>query len=372
MGFYEALHANLLQETKNHYTDNYDYVSKGEIPVKKKVYNFIKDILFSPFVFRYFTSTPYIFNHLILGKSLKLAPYMDKVKDMYDRLENQESKDLLIKIMSFRIMGYHKVKLPYHHETYWSDLEKFTAIRDESNFIALDFKPWKLFYQDLNPYNIDVKLYFTSHRNYSVFIKKHYQYVASGEVIVDVEKDDVVMDLGGCYGDTALYFSRIIGPTGKIYSFEFIPGSIDIFNRNLDLNDSLKGNISIVKRPLWNKSGLNIYFQDKGGASKVSFDNFEGNQGSSTTITLDDFVMENNLEKVDFIKTDIEGAEPYMLEGALETIKRFKPKMAISIYHNLDDFTGIINQIDGLNLGYKFYIGHASMYASETVLFCKV
>ncbi|OAV67388.1 methyltransferase, FkbM family [Bacteroidales bacterium Barb6XT] len=53
--------------------------------------------------------------------------------------------------------------------------------------------------------------------------------------------------------------------------------------------------------------------------------------------TLDKFVKENNIEKVDFIKADIEGAERDMLRGATNVLKTFAPKLAICTYHLLDD-----------------------------------
>jgi len=371
MNFYSELNENLLRETKNHFVDNYDFMSHGiNINTKKKLALKVKSLIFSPFIFKYFTSKKIVFEKLILERILKMNSYMEGISKMYDRLADENSRQLLIKIVSFRIMGNEKVKLPYHSDTYWSDLDKLKSNRDEENFITLNFKPWKLYYHDLNPYNLDIKLFYTTHRTYAALIREHYKYKGD-EVIIDVDDGDIVLDLGGCYGDTALYFSNKVGVSGKVYSFEFIPGSIDIFNTNLELNKALKDTVAIVDKPLWNESGKKVYFQDQGGASRVSFDEFEGMEGMTMTTTIDQFVKEQNLAGVDFIKTDIEGAEPFVLEGSIETIKNFKPKLAISIYHNLDDFTGIINQIDSLNLGYKFYLGHASIYASETVLFCK-
>jgi FkbM family methyltransferase len=49
--------------------------------------------------------------------------------------------------------------------------------------------------------------------------------------------------------------------------------------------------------------------------------------------TLDKFVEENKLERVDFIKADIEGAERDMLKGAVNVLKTFAPKLAICTYH---------------------------------------
>lgn len=65
-------------------------------------------------------------------------------------------------------------------------------------------------------------------------------------------------------------------------------------------------------------------------------------KGSSSELklmvtTVDDFVKENKLEKVDFIKSDIEGFERNMLTGAKNTLKNFSPKLTISTYHLPDD-----------------------------------
>jgi hypothetical protein len=53
--------------------------------------------------------------------------------------------------------------------------------------------------------------------------------------------------------------------------------------------------------------------------------------------TIDKFVEENKLERVDFIKSDIEGAERDMLRGASNVLKTFAPKLAICTYHLPDD-----------------------------------
>ena len=53
--------------------------------------------------------------------------------------------------------------------------------------------------------------------------------------------------------------------------------------------------------------------------------------------TVDKIVSELDLQRVDFIKMDIEGSEQRALKGAQETIRRFKPRMAIASYHLADD-----------------------------------
>ena len=90
------------------------------------------------------------------------------------------------------------------------------------------------------------------------------------------------------------------------------------------------------------------------------------------TITIDDFVAEQLLQKVDLIKMDIEGAERLALQGAVQTIQRWKPKLAIPIYHREDDYLIISELISKILPSYKMYMAHHSPHFSETVLYCAV
>jgi hypothetical protein len=80
----------------------------------------------------------------------------------------------------------------------------------------------------------------------------------------------------------------------------------------------------------------------------------------------------SNNTRIDFIKMDIEGAELPALKGAVKTIRKFKPKLAIAIYHSWDDFTGLPAFINSLDLGYRLFIGHYTIHAEETILFAEV
>ena len=68
---------------------------------------------------------------------------------------------------------------------------------------------------------------------------------------------------------------------------------------------------------------------------------------------------------------DIEGAELLALEGAIKTIIKFRPKLAIAIYHSMSDFVAIPYWILNLNLGYEIFIGHYTIHAEETICFAK-
>ena len=98
---------------------------------------------------------------------------------------------------------------------------------------------------------------------------------------------------------------------------------------------------------------------------------FESANGKTIDIiSIDKFVSDNKIEHVDFIKMDIEGAELSALKGAVETIKRFKPKLAICVYHKGKDIFEIPEYLISIVPEYNFYLKHNSHTFGETVLYC--
>ena len=59
------------------------------------------------------------------------------------------------------------------------------------------------------------------------------------------------------------------------------------------------------------------------------------------------------------------------LRGAEQTLRRFKPKLAVCVYHHFDDFWTIPQYLDQLGVGYRFYLRHSSINAEEAVLFAR-
>jgi FkbM family methyltransferase len=141
---------------------------------------------------------------------------------------------------------------------------------------------------------------------------------------------------------------------------------------NISLNPEVKERIVLIPSPVSRRSGDTIYFVDNGPASTIRFEPFAEQTGFATTISVDDFVRSTGIDRVDFVKMDIEGAEPIALAGAIETIRRFRPKLAIAIYHSMDDFVSIPRWIVDLNLGYRLFLGHYTIHAEETVIFARV
>jgi hypothetical protein len=78
---------------------------------------------------------------------------------------------------------------------------------------------------------------------------------------------------------------------------------------------------------------------------------------------MDEYVNENNLAKVDFIKADIEGAERLMLAGARNVLKDFAPKLSICTYHLPDDPAVLEELIRDANPKYEVTHKWQKLYA---------
>ncbi len=77
-------------------------------------------------------------------------------------------------------------------------------------------------------------------------------------------------------------------------------------------------------------------------------------------------------ERVTFIKMDIEGSELKALEGAKYVIQKYRPKLAISLYHKFEDIVELPAYILELVPEYKFYIRHYRSDVCETVLYAVI
>lgn len=180
--------------------------------------------------------------------------------------------------------------------------------------------------------------------------------------IIHLKKDEVFIDGGAFDGDTLRRFTEITnGEFEKIYCLE--PGK-EQFKGLIEQKAESKNSdrIILIQKALLECS-KKVYFKLDGGSSRV-VDNM------SDSIEIEGTSIDELVDgKVSFIKMDIEGAELEALKGAEKTIKQYKPKLAICVYHKPEDIIEIPKYIASLNLGYQFYLRHYTDNMNETVLY---
>lgn len=148
-----------------------------------------------------------------------------------------------------------------------------------------------------------------------------------------VKKDDIVIDAGANNGHLSILFSNLVGGNGKVYAFEPDKYNIESINLNTALNPNLANNIEILDLLLWNKKELIDFYEAGTVGSSVVWKPDNDKVVKKQAISIDEWVNDNEINKLDFVKMDIEGAEIEALEGALKTIAKFKPNFAIASYH---------------------------------------
>ena len=179
------------------------------------------------------------------------------------------------------------------------------------------------------------------------------------KVDITVKEGDIVIDSGAWIGDFSAYAS-VKG--AKVYAFEPSKKTVNY----LKITQELNKNIHIVEKGLGDKEETAILENDSenSGANKIVDSNYNKNAEKIELTTIDDFVVEQKLERIDFIKADIEGFERFMLKGANKTLKNFAPKLAICTYHLPDDPQVLAKIILDANPNYTIVQKKSKLYAA--------
>ncbi len=288
---------------------------------------------------------------------------------IYDKLGDAESRRTLVEVTAFRALGHRKIKLSLNNPQHDHNLKIAEKLVCSDEVLDIGWNGIKLERMNLNAIGFPIELFWSPYATVIDFIEQQYA-CRSENGDICCEEGDYVIDGGACWGDTALYFAALAGEKGKVFSFEFLPENIAIFQKNLSLNPNLAKNIHHLPYALWSKSGESFSFASNGPGTRLT-----SSAGQSEcrvkTMHIDGLVGSGMAKKIDFIKMDIEGAELQALKGAEKTIKKFKPKLAITVYHDFKDFWTIPQYIDSLDLGYQFEMRHFTIHSEETLIFAK-
>jgi FkbM family methyltransferase len=148
----------------------------------------------------------------------------------------------------------------------------------------------------------------------------------------------IILDIGANTGIYSLV-AKTINPNSKVYAFEPELFFYDMLQKNNSLN-----NFDIQSYP----KAISNYDGD------IIIEAFSGQSKSFTveSITLDTFIKQNEIKKIDLIKIDVETHEPKVLEGFLNHLSTFRPTLLIEILNN--DIAEIVyNQVR--ELGYLYF-----------------
>jgi FkbM family methyltransferase len=155
---------------------------------------------------------------------------------------------------------------------------------------------------------------------------------AEGRVMGEVVQPGwTVVDVGANFGWHAVHLAKRVGPGGRVLAFEPIPATFAELVANVELN----GATNLEARPMAlgpveEVVGIYLPASDLGaGAASQHLD--LGERIQVPMVPLDVFLAREGVDRVDFIKTDIEGGELDMLKGARDLLARCHPAILVEI-----------------------------------------
>lgn len=180
----------------------------------------------------------------------------------------------------------------------------------------------------------------------------------TGDIMIDGGVSDMV--------EAQVAFAKSVGPTGQIHGFEPIPWMADAA-RN-----------ALAKWP-WYRLHTAGLAAKRGQAAFASLRDSShictadtGGTVLCDLVSIDDVVREEGLDRVDCIKLDVEGAELDALRGAEATIRRFRPRLIICLYHKPEDMVTLPLFVKSLVPDYLLEVAHASCDFTDTILYAEV
>lgn len=155
-----------------------------------------------------------------------------------------------------------------------------------------------------------------------------------------LRKGGVFIDIGANIGLFSLHAARAVGKEGRVIAFEPVSKNHSAFLQNISLNGFShitveKLAVSNMTEPVqiaWDEKELNM------GMASAYLKSFSQSE-TVFAVTLDSYVKNHDISRVDLIKLDIEGGEFPALEGMEETLKKFRPPIIIEIKENVLNLT---------------------------------
>lgn len=172
-------------------------------------------------------------------------------------------------------------------------------------------------------------------------------------------EDEVFVDVGSYDGESACFFADWAkGEYQQIFCLEPDPANQQKIRERM----AGRPNVTIVPKGAWDEATELRFVADGRKQSHV------GDEGD-TIVPVDTIDHILGDVRPTFIKMDIEGSELRALKGAEQAIRKYRPKLAISIYHRPEDIFTLPDLLLTYHSDYRFYLRHYSLGYFDTVLY---
>ncbi len=154
------------------------------------------------------------------------------------------------------------------------------------------------------------------------YVREDYEKEAMEVICRTLREGDTAVDVGANIGLYSLLMGKLVGGSGKVYSFEPATKSFEVLLEHLKLN-SLDNVVESYQELVGNRECIQIFVEDGlNGTNRIGGSKFDGPKARSVernTTTLDDF-LNKCLRSPKIIKIDVEGFELTVLQGAMKTL----------------------------------------------------
>jgi FkbM family methyltransferase len=137
-----------------------------------------------------------------------------------------------------------------------------------------------------------------------------------------LEPSMVIIDVGAGTGTDALFFSRAVGPTGKVIAIEAHPHTFAMLQATCRWNGL--HNVTPLNYAVMDRK-CHVYVEDRPNHVENSVAVEKGENHLATGIpaaSLDDICRDLKLERIDYVKMNIEGAERFAIQGMSEVVRQ--------------------------------------------------
>lgn len=209
-----------------------------------------------------------------------------------------------------------------------------------------------------------LKVNFDNHFAYFVYFLGEYEPAITNIVKRIVKPGDVCFDFGGNIGWYTTLLQKLVGPAGAVHSFEPVPPTFQILKENVRANENA-GAVRLNNLAAGAETGrINLHLFDDlpdGHASQSDFGKTDYRIYDCPVTTVNEYLKKNQIDRAEFVKVDIEGAELMLLQGATDFFRLKRPpifeiEMALATTRGFGyQLNEIIEFIRGL-YDYEFYV----------------
>jgi FkbM family methyltransferase len=296
---------------------------------------------------------------------------LEEADVLWAALGDEDSRELLLRFSAYRALGPAHVRLQLDPVAYRQTVIGLNRALRTALVVAVQGMPmeWQLHHYDLTPHGMPIQIIGPPLPLASTLAFSQYAY-RDEAVPARPRLGDVALDVGGCWGDTALWLAHAVGESGMVHTFEPSARNRAVLEHNLGLNPHLASRIAVWSEPVGPRPGETVWIPDMMAAGTAIHTAPDDSQPmlELQTESIDDLVG-RRIVRVDFLKIDVEGADLGVLDGAAETIRMQRPRLAIACYHRPDDLVTIPAFIAGLGVSYRWYLQCSTMTDVDTVAF---